>query len=189
VHEVSVAKVAAAAPADVACLLGCGVATGLGAVRNTARVVLRRESWTVPEALPFGDEAIVPLAAGEPAAIDAVGEVAVTDAVGAGLLWLTVVVCGTAAAGVTAAAGSAGSASAPFGTAIGSGGSRSGTGIRGARAPSTAGRPEAGTAESLAALEERVDGALRAPRCGAAFLPAESGPADAEVAPESVSSA
>jgi dihydroorotase len=33
--------------------------------RNTARVVLRRESWTVPEALPFGDEAIVPLAAGE----------------------------------------------------------------------------------------------------------------------------
>ena len=38
VHEVSVAKVSDAAPADVACLLGCGVATGLGAVRNTARV-------------------------------------------------------------------------------------------------------------------------------------------------------
>jgi dihydroorotase len=36
-----------------------------GLPRNTARVTLRRESWTVPEALPFGDETIVPLAAGE----------------------------------------------------------------------------------------------------------------------------
>jgi dihydroorotase len=33
--------------------------------RNTARVTLRRETWTVPESLPFGDDAIVPLAAGE----------------------------------------------------------------------------------------------------------------------------
>ena len=36
--------------------------------RNAARVTLRRESWTVPEALPYGDDAIVPLAAGEPLA-------------------------------------------------------------------------------------------------------------------------
>ncbi|RPH45334.1 MAG: dihydroorotase [Burkholderiales bacterium] len=36
-----------------------------GLPRNTARVTLRRESWTVPEALPFGDDSIVPLAAGE----------------------------------------------------------------------------------------------------------------------------
>ena len=32
---------------------------------NDARVTLRRETWTVPEALPFGDGEIVPLAAGE----------------------------------------------------------------------------------------------------------------------------
>ena len=38
VHEVSVAKIDGGAPLDVACLLGCGVATGLGAVRNTAAV-------------------------------------------------------------------------------------------------------------------------------------------------------
>lgn len=38
VHEVSVAKIDAAAPLDRVCLLGCGVATGLGAVRNTAGV-------------------------------------------------------------------------------------------------------------------------------------------------------
>jgi dihydroorotase len=31
--------------------------------RNTARVTLRRETWTVPETLPFGDDTIVPLAA------------------------------------------------------------------------------------------------------------------------------
>jgi S-(hydroxymethyl)glutathione dehydrogenase/alcohol dehydrogenase len=35
---VSVAKIDAAAPLDRVCLLGCGVATGLGAVRNTAKV-------------------------------------------------------------------------------------------------------------------------------------------------------
>jgi dihydroorotase len=34
--------------------------------RNAQRVTLRRETWTVPEALPFGDGSIVPLAAGEP---------------------------------------------------------------------------------------------------------------------------
>jgi len=33
--------------------------------RNTARIVLRRERWTVPESLPFGAEHIVPLAGGE----------------------------------------------------------------------------------------------------------------------------
>ena len=34
--------------------------------RNAQRVTLRRETWTVPESLPFGAGAIVPLAAGEP---------------------------------------------------------------------------------------------------------------------------
>ena len=38
VHEVSVAKVNETAPLDKVCLLGCGVATGLGAVLNTAKV-------------------------------------------------------------------------------------------------------------------------------------------------------
>ena len=33
--------------------------------RNTDTVTLHRETWTIPESLPFGDEAIVPLAAGE----------------------------------------------------------------------------------------------------------------------------
>jgi len=33
--------------------------------RNATRVTLRREPWTVPESLPFEDDAIVPLAAGE----------------------------------------------------------------------------------------------------------------------------
>jgi dihydroorotase len=33
--------------------------------RNAARVTLRREPWTVPESLPFGEGTIVPLAAGE----------------------------------------------------------------------------------------------------------------------------
>ena len=33
--------------------------------RNDERIVLRREDWTVPEHLPFGAHAIVPLAAGE----------------------------------------------------------------------------------------------------------------------------
>jgi len=38
VHEVSVAKIDASARLDRACLLGCGVPTGLGAVRNAAKV-------------------------------------------------------------------------------------------------------------------------------------------------------
>ncbi|MFP5405478.1 MAG: dihydroorotase, partial [Gammaproteobacteria bacterium] len=33
--------------------------------RNTGRIVLRRERWTIPEALPFGNDEIVPLAGGE----------------------------------------------------------------------------------------------------------------------------
>lgn len=37
VHEVSVAKIDAAAPLDKVCLLGCGVSTGWGAVWNTAK--------------------------------------------------------------------------------------------------------------------------------------------------------
>lgn len=38
VHEVSVAKIPKEAPLDKVCLLGCGVATGWGAVYNTAQV-------------------------------------------------------------------------------------------------------------------------------------------------------
>lgn len=38
VHEVSLAKVNKSAPLDKICLLGCGVATGWGAVFNTAKV-------------------------------------------------------------------------------------------------------------------------------------------------------
>ena len=38
VHEVSLAKIDKNAPLDKACLLGCGVSTGLGAVLNTAKV-------------------------------------------------------------------------------------------------------------------------------------------------------
>ena len=33
--------------------------------RNTGRITLRRERWTIPESLPFGDDDIVPLAGGE----------------------------------------------------------------------------------------------------------------------------
>jgi len=33
--------------------------------RNAARITLRRETWTIPESLPFGDDRIVPLAGGE----------------------------------------------------------------------------------------------------------------------------
>ncbi|MFA7667084.1 MAG: dihydroorotase [Burkholderiaceae bacterium] len=33
--------------------------------RNTGRVTLRRESWAIPEQLPYGDDEIVPLAGGE----------------------------------------------------------------------------------------------------------------------------
>lgn len=45
VHEVSVAKVNAFAPLDKICLLGCGVATGLGAVFNTAKVFLHNKLY------------------------------------------------------------------------------------------------------------------------------------------------
>lgn len=38
VHEVNIAKIPKSAPLDKVCLLGCGVATGLGAVANTAKV-------------------------------------------------------------------------------------------------------------------------------------------------------
>ena len=38
VAEVSVAKISKEAPLDKVCLLGCGVTTGIGAVRNTAKV-------------------------------------------------------------------------------------------------------------------------------------------------------
>jgi dihydroorotase len=33
--------------------------------RNSKQVVLEREAWTIPEALPFGEDEIVPLASGE----------------------------------------------------------------------------------------------------------------------------
>jgi S-(hydroxymethyl)glutathione dehydrogenase/alcohol dehydrogenase len=36
--EISVAKISKAAPLEKVCLLGCGVTTGIGAVRNTAKV-------------------------------------------------------------------------------------------------------------------------------------------------------
>jgi dihydroorotase len=36
-----------------------------GLPRNSGRITLRRETWTVPESLPFGDGTIVPLASGE----------------------------------------------------------------------------------------------------------------------------
>jgi dihydroorotase len=36
-----------------------------GLARNTAKVTLKRVTWTVPESLPFGAHSIVPLAAGE----------------------------------------------------------------------------------------------------------------------------
>ena len=38
VPEIALAKINSAAPLDKACLLGCGVTTGIGAVLNTARV-------------------------------------------------------------------------------------------------------------------------------------------------------
>jgi dihydroorotase len=37
-----------------------------GLPRNTDRITLRRETWTLPAELPFGDAAIVPLNGGEP---------------------------------------------------------------------------------------------------------------------------
>jgi dihydroorotase len=36
-----------------------------GLPRNTGRVVLKREPWTLPEALPFGEHVLAPLAGGE----------------------------------------------------------------------------------------------------------------------------
>jgi dihydroorotase len=36
-----------------------------GLPRNTATVTLRREPWTLPEALPFGDAQLKPLRAGD----------------------------------------------------------------------------------------------------------------------------
>src|SRR5690606_12987640 len=36
--EIAVAKISPQAPLDKACLLGCGVTTGIGAVLNTAKV-------------------------------------------------------------------------------------------------------------------------------------------------------
>ena len=38
VADISLAKVNPAAPLDVACLLGCGITTGIGAALNTAGV-------------------------------------------------------------------------------------------------------------------------------------------------------
>ena len=38
VPEIALAKINPAAPLDKACLLGCGVTTGIGAVLNTAKV-------------------------------------------------------------------------------------------------------------------------------------------------------
>jgi Zn-dependent alcohol dehydrogenase len=38
VSQISIAKIPKEAPLDVACLLGCGVTTGLGAALNTAGV-------------------------------------------------------------------------------------------------------------------------------------------------------
>jgi dihydroorotase len=37
-----------------------------GLPRNRARVVLKREDWTLPEVLPFGEHVLKPLAGGEP---------------------------------------------------------------------------------------------------------------------------
>ena len=36
-----------------------------GLPRNTDRVTLRRESWTVPETVPYGDATLKPLRGGE----------------------------------------------------------------------------------------------------------------------------
>jgi dihydroorotase len=33
--------------------------------RNTGRITLARQAWTLPETLPFGDAAIKPLCGGE----------------------------------------------------------------------------------------------------------------------------
>jgi dihydroorotase len=39
-----------------------------GLPRNTGRIQLHRQSWTVPASLPFADDSIVPLRAGQPVA-------------------------------------------------------------------------------------------------------------------------
>ena len=39
IHEVSCAKINKEAPLEPVSLLGCGIATGLGAVMNTAKVL------------------------------------------------------------------------------------------------------------------------------------------------------
>jgi len=46
--EISLAKIAPAAPLDKVCLLGCGITTGRGAVTNTAKV-----SDDTPSTPPF----------------------------------------------------------------------------------------------------------------------------------------
>ena len=38
VPEISLAKISKEAPLEKVCLLGCGVTTGMGAVKNTAKV-------------------------------------------------------------------------------------------------------------------------------------------------------
>jgi dihydroorotase len=55
-----------------ASLFGAGF---YGLPRNTGRVVLKREPWTLPEALPFGEQVLKPLAGGETLAWRFAGEV------------------------------------------------------------------------------------------------------------------
>jgi dihydroorotase len=43
----------------------CNGADFYGLPRNTEQITLVRESWTVPESLPFGDDMLVPLRAGQ----------------------------------------------------------------------------------------------------------------------------
>jgi dihydroorotase len=43
----------------------CFGADFYGLPRNTGTVTLRRESWVLPEALPFGDAELKPLRGGE----------------------------------------------------------------------------------------------------------------------------
>ncbi len=47
-HEVSVAKINKEAPLESVCLLGCGIATGLGAVMNTAKVSVHETNLHQP---------------------------------------------------------------------------------------------------------------------------------------------
>ena len=44
-----------------------------GLPRNTGTVTLRRESWTVPESVPFGEARLMPLARGRNLALAAGG--------------------------------------------------------------------------------------------------------------------